>query len=582
MISIPMSSQRDARWRDIRLSRQNPRLTWGQWGCLAHCLLYHAVATGVIERADPHEWIETLHRNRVIDRESGMMPLRGLWATRFAPFSNRVESVVIGYQGQETARKVRDYLARGIPVFAMVDHNPATPRVEQHWVMIVDAADASPRNWLIADPWHGQTGPLSRWYRAFVEFVFVDKIDHKPYRLGVDLSQWQTFREYNWHGVHYAYIRATEGVRHDTEYANHARSLHENRVPFSAYHFLRPRSRFPIETQVARFLSRIASAPRPTHRAIVDYETMAPAPDAEDLRLFIEEFERREGAHTLAIYSRANILAGVPRDVIGDRPIIQAHYSRVRDPLPYGLQPAIWQFSPSGRMAGWPGGDGNIDWNYLLDLEAMERGPRVVAPPVRPPAPAPAPMIDLLPYVRPIGDRNGQPYMMQMSDGRQERYQYQPCASDPQAWYITKNSQWEYYRLDAGGMVRNVTDTSPEPHEGRPAYYRVVAADGTRGGLYHPRFMRVGETFVEPQAHKVTFFDKNSGHDYGDPRSGHAQNQTTLVSCDEWYAVLRGSNGEVHTYERGRGRIRWESPWGEAGVAPDDAGSFDNVREAIR
>ena len=70
----------------------------------------------------------------------------------------------------------------------------------------------------------------------------------------------------------------------------------------------------------------------------------------------------------VAIYSRANLLEKLSSNVL-DRPIIQAHYSENRDPLPYGKQPCLWQFSEFGRMHWY---DSNVDWNYILDLGQLK------------------------------------------------------------------------------------------------------------------------------------------------------------------------------------------------------------------
>lgn len=565
---VGITSQRDVRWAGLKLSADG-RLTWGSWGCLSHCLLHYMAHVGVIERPDPREWLDTLHRNRVIMRGSGMMPTRGLWATRFAPFATRVEAVYSGYTPAVGA-KVKQYISRGIPVFAMVDHNPSVSGVQTHWVLIVEANGDSPASWLIADPWHGQIARLDTWYRAFLEFVFVDKITHKPHLLAVDLSQYQQITDYNFHGIHYAYIRATDGIYSDTAYKAHATALSIAKLPWSAYHFLRPAARWPLASQLAKLVAQIESAPRPTHRLVVDYETIDPAPTVSDLKEFIALYEAKYGQGTTAIYSRANILATVPREVIGDRPIIQAHYHHTRGPLPYGLEPALWQFSPTGRMLGT---DGNVDWNYILDLEKMEIG-----------AKEPPKHVDLLPYIRPIDQSNGKPYMMQMADGRQERYQYQPHPDDKSAWYITKNGQWEMWRVDSDGVVRLCADTSPDKaDDGTSRYYIVSASDAELGGRMFPRLMVVGETYIELEPHAVQFFDKVTGAPHAQ-NSGYNRNRSVFVSqsADSMEVTIGDPSGELHTYRKGVGRVAWQSPWGRAKVSADDAGSYDNVREVVR
>lgn len=360
------NSQQDARWAGLPLSKDK-RLTWGNWGCLAHCLLWFCKQQGLIENPEPTAWIRTLFENLVIDERTGMMPMGGIWATRFMPFNLRVEAVTTN--SPQWRQRVKVSLADNLPVFAMVDQNPNKAGVQSHWVLIVGAPPGTTAEWLIADPWTGKIGRLGDSYRDVLEFVFIDVLRHER-SLAIDMSEYQEISRYNFHGIHYAYIRASDGVYRDERYIKHAEALAAANIPFSAYHFLRPASDTPIDEQCKVFLSQMVSGRQPTHMAIVDYETIDPQPTPDDLAAFIARYEADTG-EMIAIYSRADVLKTVPERLL-NRPILQAHYNDERMALPYGLTPAVWQFSSTGRMHWY---DGNVDWNYMMDggLSRLQR-----------------------------------------------------------------------------------------------------------------------------------------------------------------------------------------------------------------
>jgi len=575
------TSQNDPRWAELKIGG---KYTWGgknAYACLSHCLLHFAAHVGLIENPDPREWLHTLHSNRVIDPNTGLSPSGGMWATRFMPFGLSVDGW--SKNTPSSRSKAIAYLTRGKPIFAMVDSNPSTVALDQHWILIVGADGSDVQQWRMADPWTGKIERVGNRYKSILEFVFIDSLlPITPYERAIDLSQYQNIARYNFYGIRYAYVRASYGGTADILYTTHTKALSDQNVDFSAYHYLLPDSVVSIAEQVKKFLSQIVSSRQPTKMAVVDFEgkNFHDAPSAEDLRRFIERYEADTG-EVIAIYSRANLLSSVPLSVLGDRPILQAHYTVAQSPLPlpYGLKPAIWQFSETGRIH-WH--DGNVDQNKIIDFNAMaiRRVGDSYIPPVVEPNPE---KVDLFPYIFPHFGDIGRPYMMQMSDGRQERYQYQPHPTDKDGLIITKNSQWEYWRLDENGMIRLVRDTSPEPTQSGPCYYEVMGGDNRWGGIMFPRFMTVGETFTEPQTHTVKFRLKSTGAEYGDPRSGINRNENTLISIsdDKKVVEIGKVGGEVHFFELGKGRVGWKSPWGSSALSSDGAGEQNNIPEII-
>lgn len=360
------SSQNDPRWADIKIGGGR---TWGGrkgYACLSHCLLELCKHHGIIDSADPREWIDFLHKQNVINPATGYSPNAGRWATRFQPFRLEVDGWLP--LNQSGIKKCRDYNKRGVAVFAMVDITPTTAVFDQHWVLITDSC-GDVLDWEIADPATGKIGRLGDRYREPKELVFINPLPKPLYSRAIDMSQWQDMKIYDFTGVEFAYIRASYGGYADTTYKRHTQALADKGIPFSPYHFLLPDSEVSIDTQVDVFLKQISSAPTPTHMAIVDYETIAPAPSPDDLKRFIERYEVATG-NTIAIYSRANTLEDVPQWIIGDRPILQAHYTNTnnRIELPYGLQPAIWQFSSTGHIYGH---DGYVDQNHIINLDSL-------------------------------------------------------------------------------------------------------------------------------------------------------------------------------------------------------------------
>jgi hypothetical protein len=191
--------------------------------------------------------------------------------------------------------------------------------------------------------------------------------------------------------------------------------------------------------------------------------------------------------------------------------------------------------------------------------------------------------IDVLKYMR--GD--GRLYMVRVfnKDGSRrgdERYQTQPHETDPNAWYMVKNSLWEHWRYDpATETIRLVRDVSPDAQGRAPTYYEVTAGDGSEGGVWCKRYMQVGETFVEKLNHRVVFKRKSDGQDAKDPRTGENHNETKLFKLEGDELHIGKEGAETHIFRLGFGRIGWNSPWGRAYISDDDPGTHVSKREKV-
>jgi GH25 family lysozyme M1 (1,4-beta-N-acetylmuramidase) len=553
--------QRDPRWRDVPMGSRS-RMTIGNNGCLMTAITMITNAMGRTNGLMPNDALKHFHQWRAVDPFSGMMPLNGLGITRAYPDA-------LLYRGFIThPADIRAYLnkrmAVGVPVLVRVD----TAAPTDHWVVIVGKRSG---DYIAADPLYGDLVSVTGRYKNMIlEVLDVRPVSYQSYPMAIDLSKYNVISFDGYKALKdrfaYAIVKASEGGNTDSMYSTHAANLS---IPYSPYHYLRPESHTPIQKQLDTFRGVIDDFPR-THISWLDYEGNRPVPTATDLERFINSYEQAVG-EPIGIYSTGNLLRSVPEKLLrGRRPIWQAHYGvQQPDPLPYSnMKPTLWQFYDLGRILG---SDSKTDLNYVVGvLDSLLIRPKQMEKET----------IDLMPYIRPIGNSNGVPYMVQMADGRQERYQYQPHPSDGRCWYIVKNGQWEQWRVDQEGIVRLVRDTSPEPDGQIPCYYEVTAHDGTSGGMMFPARMAVGETYTEPN-HHVVFRDKRTGAEYGDPRTGYNHNETTLFSCDGETIRIGKSGGEIHTYRKGMGRVGWESPWGTARLSMDDAGGYANVRETV-
>ena len=155
---------------------------------------------------------------------------------------------------------------------------------------------------------------------------------------------------------------------------------------------------------------------------------------------------------------------------------------------------------------------------------------------------------------------DGKPYMVNVyqpnnPNPHQERYQNFVRGDN---LFIVKNSQWEWWQLRTVGceqMIYLVMDTSPDGTN----YYEKVGGIG-----WCPRYMSVGQRFDEKKPHTVTFYDKATGRDINSQYSGSTYDQTQLFEATEAHIRIGREHRETHVFERGYGRVGWDSDWGRA------------------
>lgn len=146
-LDVPTAWQRDPRWRDAPCGF-GPR-TIGNWGCLLTVYQMMAEFWGIHEGRD-------VAAENVYYRENGGFYSDFLVSMALSKVYPAVRNE--GWLTREDSRmrlKARQWLDAGIPVPARVDFNPATPRWEQHWVLLT-GYDGD--HFYMNDPWTGKGG----------------------------------------------------------------------------------------------------------------------------------------------------------------------------------------------------------------------------------------------------------------------------------------------------------------------------------------------------------------------------------------------------------------------------------------
>lgn len=541
---IPLS-QNDVRWKNVSIGGGR---TIGAWGCLLTVYtMCHNAAHGT--SLTPLEFLAEMRAQGGIT-SSGNMFNGSLSKSYPLHWSNK------GWLSADNpafAGTLQSRLQAGVPTPARVDFNPATGIAEQHWLLVVGWRGDAP---VAIDPIDGMEISVPsrysrRGHQGLLEILDYDALALPLGELVIDVSLWQGLIDWGRVKPHVqgAIMKASQAQYSDPRFWHNVTMCQKLRIPFGTYHFI---TNDEPERQ-AEYYHALVERTKPQELGMwADYEACT----AETLARFIGRFEALGGK--IGIYTNLSLWRGIEK-TYGDRPLWLAQYG-VNEPAT--TRASLWQM---GDKFGMYGIHGPVDLNRVMNRPSQPK------------------TIDLLPYIRPIDQSNGKPYMMQMADGRQERYQYQPDPVDPKAWYISKNGLWERWRLGTDGVVRLCMDTSPDAaDDGTARYYKVTASDGTDGGLMFPRFMAVGERYQELNPHHVQFYDKATGSPHPQ-NSGMARNMSVFISqsADGMEVTIGDPAGETHTYRKGFGRVGWKSPWGSAKVSADDAGSYDNVREVV-
>ena len=173
MLDIEPLSQRDKRWKDIHLGHTDT--TIGGYGCLITCASMMLRHFGIdTDPARLNDWLKAnggyYNGNLFVWNSLNKLDKRVSFGYRYQPVP---------------LDKVDEQLRAGKPVIANVDMNPATPALDEHWVLIV----GKDGDYLINDPWTGTRFKAKEKYPEFRIICTYNFEEVKPmYRVRVTID----------------------------------------------------------------------------------------------------------------------------------------------------------------------------------------------------------------------------------------------------------------------------------------------------------------------------------------------------------------------------------------------------------
>ena len=182
MINVKVISQRDTRWKDIKLGTPESTLTIGQFGCLTVAYTMLANQLGLLDSNNPVDFM-----NRGVSAGAYWGAYIQAHALRTV-FPENIESH--GWKLRSDPQmmpQLFEWIKAGIPVPVQVDFNPRTAdfRNDQHWVLVVGYEQKQGNErWVMADPWDGTIGYVDSRYNIsgddFIQCLFYKKREDVP------------------------------------------------------------------------------------------------------------------------------------------------------------------------------------------------------------------------------------------------------------------------------------------------------------------------------------------------------------------------------------------------------------------
>ena len=151
LLNIEPLSQRDKKWKDNKLGHTDT--TIGEYGCLITCASMMLRHFGIdTDPARLNDWLKAnggyYNGNLFVWNSLNKLDKRVSFGYRYQPVP---------------LDKIDEQLRAGKPVIANVDMNPATPALDEHWVLIV----GKDGDYLINDPWTGTRFKAKEKYPEF-------------------------------------------------------------------------------------------------------------------------------------------------------------------------------------------------------------------------------------------------------------------------------------------------------------------------------------------------------------------------------------------------------------------------------
>lgn len=177
MITLPeLFSQRDERWRNEKLGTS--LLTLGTSGCLITCIAVLARLFGkdtnpsklnkdLIERGGFKNGTDYTFYGKDITQPLGIsLVYPDIKITRYTETPSAVTS--------KQFAEIKAQIDRGYPVLIQVDFLPATTKLDQHWVLIINYEND---NYYVYDPYYGDIANLTRYgtpSKTIYKFVYYE------------------------------------------------------------------------------------------------------------------------------------------------------------------------------------------------------------------------------------------------------------------------------------------------------------------------------------------------------------------------------------------------------------------------
>ena len=154
VINVPILGQRDPRWSSKKLGTSTSNL--GGYGCLVTCL-------AMVSKYYGHDTDPDQLNKKLIEVGGFAQKNLYVWGSLSKIYPDITETKNINTPKALTElqfKEIEAELTLGRPVICEVDMIPATSNIDMHFVLVIGKEGD---NWIVADPWFGDTASLTRY-----------------------------------------------------------------------------------------------------------------------------------------------------------------------------------------------------------------------------------------------------------------------------------------------------------------------------------------------------------------------------------------------------------------------------------